>query len=59
MSIRLAPNQAALATTCGIHAIQDGLYATVYVLLPVISPIIGLSYVQVGLLRATFSSAMM
>ncbi len=47
-----------LATACGIHAIQDGLYATVYVLLPVLAPVFGLSYVQVGVLRAAFSSAM-
>jgi MFS family permease len=57
------PNQsekrgAVLATACGIHAIQDGLYATVYVLLPVLAPVFGLSYVQVGVLRAAFSSAM-
>jgi len=47
-----------LATACGIHAVQDGLYATVYVLLPVLAPVFGLSYVQVGVLRAAFSSAM-
>jgi MFS family permease len=48
----------ALATACGVHAIQDGLYATVYVLLPVIAPVFGLSYVQVGSVRAAFSAAM-
>lgn len=47
-----------LATVCGVHAIQDGLYATVYVLLPVIAPVFGLSYVQVGSVRAAFSAAM-
>jgi MFS family permease len=58
MERRLDSRQAALATTCGIHVVQDGLYATIYVLLPVVTPIFGLSYVQVGTLRAAFSSAM-
>jgi len=58
MARRFDSRQAALATTCGIHVIQDGLYATIYVLLPVITPIFGLTYVQVGALRAAFSSAM-
>jgi len=52
------PKRIALATACGVHAIQDGLYATVYVLLPIIAPVFGLSYVQVGSVRAAFSTAM-
>lgn len=52
------PRRISLATACCIHAVQDGLYATVYVLLPVVAPVLGLSYVQVGILRAAFSSAM-
>ena len=38
--------------------IQDGLYATVYVLLPVLAPIFGLGLFQVGFIRAAYSSAM-
>jgi MFS transporter, FSR family, fosmidomycin resistance protein len=47
-----------LANSCGIHAIQDGLYATIYVLLPVLAPIFGLTLFQVGFIRAAYSSAM-
>ena len=50
--------RAALSTACAVHAVQDGLYASVYVLLPVITPVFALSYSQVGLARAAFSSAM-
>ena len=55
---RIERSHISLATACGVHAIQDGLYATVYVLLPVIAPVFGLSYVQVGSVRAAFSAAM-
>lgn len=47
-----------LATSCGVHVIQDGLYATVYVLLPILAPVFGLSLFQVGFIRASYSSAM-
>jgi MFS family permease len=58
MARKLDTRRLSLATACAVHAIQDGLYATVYVLLPVIAPIFGLNYAQVGFLRAAFSSAM-
>lgn len=47
-----------LIAVCGAHAIQDGLVAVQYVLLPVLAQSFGLSYTQVGLLKATSSTAM-
>ena len=46
-----------LASCCGAHTIQDGLVALQYVLLPVLAQIFGLSYAQVGMLRAISSSS--
>lgn len=43
---------------CGAHVIQDGLVALQYVLLPLLAQAFGLSYAQVGLLRALSNSAM-
>ena len=48
-----------LATCCGVHGLQDGLGATLYVLLPILGQTFGLSYAQIGMLRATSASAMM
>lgn len=48
----------ALASSCGVHAVQDGLYATVYVLLPVLAPVFALTLFHVGAIRAAYSSAM-
>jgi FSR family fosmidomycin resistance protein-like MFS transporter len=48
-----------LATGCGVHALQDGLGATLYVLLPVLAQAFGLSYAQIGLIRGAKSCAMM
>lgn len=48
-----------LATCCGAHAVQDGLTALLYVLLPVLAQAFGLTYAQVGVTRAASSSAMM
>lgn len=42
-----------------MHGLQDGLSATLYVLLPVLAPVFGLSYSQVGSIRAANTSAMM
>ncbi|OED42801.1 hypothetical protein AB833_05575 [Chromatiales bacterium (ex Bugula neritina AB1)] len=42
----------ALLATCGAHAIQDGLVAIQFVLLPVLAQSLGLSYSQVGILKA-------
>lgn len=47
-----------LATCCGAHAIQDGLGASLYVLLPVLAQAFGLSYAQIGLLRSVNNGAM-
>ena len=48
-----------LATGCGVHALQDGLGATLYVLLPVLAQAFGLSYAQIGLIRGAKNCAMM
>lgn len=48
-----------LGTSCAVHALQDGFGATLYVLLPVLAQAFGLSYAQVGLIRAAKSGAMM
>ena len=48
-----------LGTACAVHALQDGFGATLYVLLPVLAETFGLSYAQVGLIRAAKSGAMM
>ena len=47
-----------LVATCGAHAIQDGMLAVQYVLLPVLAQNLGLSYTQVGLLKAASGTAM-
>ena len=47
-----------LFVCCGVHIIQDGLVALQYVLLPLLAQSLGLSYAQVGLLRALSNSAM-
>ena len=48
----------ALAACCGTHVVQDGLTASVYVLLPVLAQTFGLGYAQVGLIRAVHGAAM-
>lgn len=47
-----------LVATCGAHAIQDGMMAVQYVLLPILAQNLGLNYTQVGLLKAASSTAM-
>ena len=47
-----------LIACCGAHLIQDGLVALQYVLLPILAQAFGLSYAQVGFLRAVSNSAM-
>jgi FSR family fosmidomycin resistance protein-like MFS transporter len=47
-----------LATCCGAHGLQDGLSAAIYVLLPVLAQAFGLSYSQVGVIRAANNTAM-
>ena len=47
-----------LVVSSGVHATQDGLTSTVYVLLPVLAQSLGLSYAQVGTIRAVYSGMM-
>lgn len=47
-----------LAACCGAHAVQDGLGAALYVLMPILAQAFGLSYAQIGIVRATSSCAM-
>lgn len=46
-----------LTSCCGAHIIQDGLGALQYVLLPILAQTFGLSYAQVGSLRAISKTA--
>lgn len=47
-----------LATCCSVHALQDGLTTTVNVLLPILAQVFGLSYAQVGIVKAANLAAM-
>ncbi len=47
-----------LLSACGAHIIQDGLGASLYVLLPVLAQAFGLNYAQIGLLRSVNNGAM-
>ena len=47
-----------LAACCGVHGVQDGLSAALYVILPTLAQVFGLSYSQVGFIRAVNNSAM-
>lgn len=47
-----------LASCCTAHSIQDGLTDVLYVLLPVLAQAFGLSYAQVGIIRAANRTAM-
>ncbi len=46
-----------LALCCAVHAVQDGLLAAVYVLLPILAQTLGLNYSEVGLFKAVKSIA--
>jgi FSR family fosmidomycin resistance protein-like MFS transporter len=50
--------RAALCGCAGVHAIQDGLGAVTYVLLPILGEAFGLSYAQIGAIRASTNAAM-
>ena len=52
------PGANVLVASCGAHAIQDGLVALQYVLLPILAQLFNLNYSQVGVLRAVSHSAM-
>ncbi|MCY4451566.1 MAG: MFS transporter [Immundisolibacterales bacterium] len=47
-----------LAACCATHSVQDGLTASIYILLPILAQAFGLSFAQVGLVRAAHSGAM-
>ena len=47
-----------LAACCATHGVQDGLTATIYVLLPTLAQTFGLGYAQVGMIRAAHGGAM-
>lgn len=49
--------KSALAVSCTAHIVQDGLSATIYVLLPVLAQSFGLTYTQVGLFKGLKSLA--
>ena len=51
------PERRALSIGCAAHIVQDGLTATIYVLLPVLAQTYGFSYVQVGIFKAVKSVA--
>jgi hypothetical protein len=46
-----------LAACCGVHGVQDGLSAALYVILPTLAQVFGLSCSQVGLICAVNNSA--
>jgi MFS family permease len=56
-SARSLRRHPALIACCGAHLVQDGLVALQYVLLPILAQAFGLSYAQVGLLRAVSNTA--
>lgn len=47
-----------LASCCAAHSLQDGLTDVLYVLLPVLAQAFGLSYAQVGIIRAANRATM-
>ncbi len=47
-----------LSASCAVHGVQDGLSAALYVILPTLAEAFGLSYSQVGVIRAVKNSAM-
>ena len=53
-----AQRRRALATTCAVHFVHDGIADAIYVLLPVWAQAFGLSYAQVGVLRTAYSTAL-
>ena len=47
-----------LAACCTTHSVQDGLTGSIYILLPILAQAFGLSFAQVGMVRAAHSTAM-
>lgn len=50
--------QRVLLSSCAVHMVQDGLSALQYVMLPLLAQSLGLSYTQIGILRAANTAAM-
>lgn len=57
MQSKSSTQKSALSVGCTAHVVQDGLSATIYVLLPVLAQSFGLSYTQVGLFKGLKSLA--
>ena len=51
MTVEATHRRTALGVGCAAHIVQDGLTATVFVLLPILAQSFGLSYTQVGLIK--------
>lgn len=51
MQAKPVEQRTALSVGCTAHVVQDGLTATVFVLLPVLAQVFGLTYAQVGLYK--------
>ena len=47
-----------LAGCCGVHGVQDGLTSALYVILPTLAQAFGLTYAQVGFVKAVNNTAM-
>ena len=47
-----------LAACCTTHGVQDGLTSSIHILLPVLAQTFGLSFAQVGMVRAAHGAAM-
>ena len=48
----------ALTACCATHGVQDGLTSSIYILLPILAQTFGLSFAQVGMVRAAHGAAM-
>ena len=57
MTEQVRQERRALSIGCAAHIVQDGLTATIYVLLPVLAQTYGFTYAQVGLFKAVKSIA--
>ena len=55
MQVKSLNQKPALTVGCTAHIVQDGLTATIYVLLPVLAQSFGLTYTQVGLFKGVKS----
>ena len=55
---KLSKNNLILALTCGTHGVQDGISTGLNLVLPLLAQLFGLSYAEVGMLRAVKSGAM-